>query len=1067
MFKVHPKLQQLCKAAGLALIPLINVGNAQGQNLLTSGFTEAAIVSRCFDHHSETLYCNNDNTINGACTRDFAFNIYQNDTLVIDWGFPAARTAAEIAAMHYQTYIETSPGVLSNIIPLNFTNNTFSGNTQLKFPVAGLSLGQHRLVFYYQNTDGIYRPEVFIRFNVVPTITSAWAEMPTICKNDFINAHQDYHFNIKTSPITVNDIMFNAPQVPTGPYLSNTGCTGQEQIEVIMEGGGIGLPIHGVSHLYGSTWNPATAANPVDHYITYSDMVNYLNSGGGTSNPLNIHFSDGVRDVVFPAPIIVNNSAQNGADPYTNTPSASYNYYDYTVQGNEIWDAQNNPAYGAGNLIRIEHRLHIPAGSALTISNMNVEFGPNADILIEPAPAPVDPSLPTVFGGGLILNNATLTAFTPCDASRQLWKGITALGNSSFDQKGHGANINPYLQSYVNMKNSTISYAQEAFRNGDPNDLYSRNGGMIMALNSRFYNNEHTANFQSYLSSYQLAGHTFYSSYQSHFYNCEFTADQGLFTGFIFGREIRSLDIAGCSFTAPPDPQNILYASKAIQGIDMGVNVRNYTYYNAGSFYPITVSSSFTNTKTAVTTSQLNPLYGSFSVTNATFNNNVNGVIALNVTAPTIEYNEFIVPNSPGNQIISNGVEVYGGSGYHVSENKFSGPGSYAQNIGVLAWATGSANNTIRRNSYTNLGTATLSNFSNRGTSLGSSTGLQILCNQNSGNGYDIAARGSNPVTDGIARTQGSVSLPAANTFSHTPGGFDIFNPLGQVGPITYYYKSGGAQEQPLNLTGLVIPIATSNSNQCPEDVIPNGPVSSDDIRFNPLSQVVRTLQFYQYNDIGDLDLTNLQATLAQWSDPHADLTNADLMIETEQIEEGNNLYNQIVDKYGLEGQEAEEFNNFGRQLLDLRISQIQNGLQSTDLNDEEVARLENIAENAQMWAKLRAQSWLQKYDGRDINNTVLYPVSSDDGYRIAAQTTDANSVYPNPAKDLLTVHYTATGADAPTFELTTIDGKVVRSAALRSASQQVSLQGLAAGMYLYHVTENGKVMMQGKVTKQ
>lgn len=1053
-------------AALLVLLSCIGYRQARAQTGTPISYSEKLTVSRLFDHYSELLYCAND-SVTSHCEKTFVFNIYQDDTMTVDWDFNPAFTPNDIYDRLYRIYYQQ---IINNTVIWPYLpgygiySPGYAPYQQMRIPMSQFPLGHNSIRGEFLSSVGAWVDEIFIDFNVVKKVENAWVEAPAFCKNDFINAQQDYHFRIKTAPVPLDSIMFHAPLAATGPSGQSTNCTYREQMQMFMESQTFGPQVHGVSHVVGSTWYPATAQPMEDHYISYNDMLTYINGNNGGSMPLNIHFSDGVRDVVIPAPIIMNDGFPNGADPYSNTPSASYHYYDYTVQGNEVWDPQHNPAYGSGNLIRIEHRLRIPAGTTLSITNMNVEFGPEADVWIEPAPASQDPSMPPVFGGKLALNNTTLTAFLPCDGPMQFWKGIVALGNSSLDQKVHTVGPNPYLQALVTMNNSTISYAREAFRNGDPTDLYHQNGGIIMALDSRFYNNEHTANFQSYLSSYQLGGNTFYSPYRSHFYHCDFTSDQGIFTGFIFGREIRGLEIAGCSFTGPQSQQNTTL-SKGIEGNDLGLIVHNYTYYN-GFSAPVTVPCTFQNLNTAVTTSQVNPLFGALRVTNASFDNNMASVTGYNITAPMVQYNQFAVPAGPGSQDVTAGVRIYGGSGYHVSENQFNGPGTSGKSIGVLAWNTGSADNKIQRNNYTNLGTASLGNYANKSSNPSILTGLQILCNQNSGNGYDIAAMGGNTVTDGIAPNQGNLSLPAGNTFSHTSGGFDIYNPTGQVAAINYYYKSGGAQEQPFNVSvGNVSVIGIGQNDQCPEDIIPNGPVR-DDPRFGPLSAVIRNVQFYQSDSVGDLDLGNLQATLSQWADPHADLTNADLMIETGRWEEANNLYNQIVGKYGLQGQEADEFNTFGRQLLDLRISQVQNGLQYTDLSDRDLALLQSIADNAKMWPKLRAQAWLQKYDGREISNTILYPGPAVTLYRTLQETADANSVYPNPVKDLLTVRYTASGTAAPVFELTTVDGKIVRSTVLASGSQQVSLQGLAAGIYLYHVLENGKIMMHGKITK-
>ncbi|WP_165836355.1 T9SS type A sorting domain-containing protein [Taibaiella soli] len=1004
-------------------------------------------ISRSFDGYSETLNCNNDPSVN-ACAKTFVFNLYEDDTLNIDWDFSGSLNYYVISQREYQMWL-VRPGQVDSLVRPDFFLGTPPYYPQIRIPMSSLGTGNFRIRFDYFDVSWV--PEIFIDFNVVKHIDKVWVEAPSICLNDFINAHQDYHFNIQTSPNSVNDFMSNLPKANW--YVNGQGfCIGREQKEIIMESQTFGPLLHGVTDLIGSTFDPATAANPVDHYITYNDLLPYLNAGN-PSLPLNIHYNDGIRDFTFSAPIIFNNNSSGGT---VNSPSAAYHYYDYTVQGNETWDPQHNPAYGAGNTLRIEHRLYIPAGATLNIGNMNIEFGPDADVWIDAA------GDPTQRGGYLNLEGTTLTAFAPCDAPQSNWKGIVAVGNNNYDQAGNHYPLFSYLQGRVRLYNSTISYATEAFRNGDPADPVHKNGGILYAYNSHFYNNEHSARFMPYLYSPQSG---LYDSYAGTFSNCDFTVDQGNFGGFIYGQEVRGLDISGCSFTAPNTSWQL---ANGIEGVDFGVIVHEYTGV-PGAHTPC----SFNNLNNAISIGQTNPMYTLMRVTNASFNNNKIGVLAQNITAPMIQYNQFYIPQgSAGPHTNACGVEVFGGSGYHVSENKMQGMGfGNAYNIGALAWATGSGDNVIKRNNYTGLGTASLSNYANTNNNVNNPHGLQFLCNQNSGNTNDIAARGSNTATDGMAPNQGAINFAAGNTFSHTSGGWDIYNPATEVGAIKYYYANGGI---PTTYSGGVSRTYVSNNgNTCPEDIIPSGTVSSDNGQFSPLDRTIRNLQFYQFNDKGQLDLTNLRATLAQWSDPHADLTTADLMIETGQWEEANNLYNQIVTKYGLQGQEANEFSTFGRQLLDLRIRQVQNGQSSTQLEKADIDLLQTVAANSAMWPKLRAQSWLQKYDGRVIQNTVLYPDQASNPdlvvtpYRTVEATADVNTVYPNPATDMLMVQYTAVGTDAPVFELMTVDGKTVRSAELIGCNQQVSLQGLAAGLYQYRVLENGKTMMQGKITKQ
>ena len=81
---------------------------------------------------------------------------------------------------------------------------------------------------------------------------------------------------------------------------------------------------------------------------------------------------------------------------------------------------------------------------------------------------------------------------------------------------------------------------------------------------------------------------------------------------------------------------------------------------------------------------------------------------------------------------------------------------------------------------------------------------------------------------DGIAAIQGAPTLPAGNTFSGiAAAGGDFFNDSNNG--ITYFYYDGAADEEPVNYSGMLTPIALNEDNTCQPDE-PDGPV----IHINP-----------------------------------------------------------------------------------------------------------------------------------------------------------------------------------------------------------------------------------------
>jgi len=74
--------------------------------------------------------------------------------------------------------------------------------------------------------------------------------------------------------------------------------------------------------------------------------------------------------------------------------------------------------------------------------------------------------------------------------------------------------------------------------------------------------------------------------------------------------------------------------------------------------------------------------------------------------------------------------------------------------------------------------------------------------------------------------------------------------------------------------------------------------------------------------------------------------------------------------------------------------------------------------------------------------------------------------VYPNPANDVLQVKYS--NLQNGHFVLTDITGRTIYSIQLQGTIgiQQIDVHSIAAGMYLYRVTDNQSIKGQGKITK-
>lgn len=104
------------------------------------------------------------------------------------------------------------------------------------------------------------------------------------------------------------------------------------------------------------------------------------------------------------------------------------------------------------------------------------------------------------------------------------------------------------------------------------------------------------------------------------------------------------------------------------------------------------------------------------------------------------------------------------------------------------------------------------------------------------------------------------------------------------------------------------------------------------------------------------------------------------------------------------------------------------------------------------------------------------YPIeqaSMLDGKKLATGLDNAGEdvsndirVFPNPAKDKLTISYPANVFENASFELYTIQGKLVLSSLVDSRKSQLDLSNLSfqEGVYLYVIKDNNQSQARGKV---
>jgi len=118
------------------------------------------------------------------------------------------------------------------------------------------------------------------------------------------------------------------------------------------------------------------------------------------------------------------------------------------------------------------------------------------------------------------------------------------------------------------------------------------------------------------------------------------------------------------------------------------------------------------------------------------------------------------------------------------------------------------------------------------------------------------------------------------------------------------------------------------------------------------------------------------------------------------------------------------------------------------------------------------ARGVLMAFTGKVYHNaceTYTSPAPPKSGLRIKSLI-DKNEnirIYPNPAKDLLTVSLNLNRSDQSVLQLMDLQGRRVLEKAIIDGNNQIELQELPNSLYLYHIRLNGKIIKSDKLIIQ
>ena len=165
----------------------------------------------------------------------------------------------------------------------------------------------------------------------------------------------------------------------------------------------------------------------------------------------------------------------------------------------QTWTASmSNPPFEIENgIVYVKEELRIKAGAVLTLEDMEFHFSPDAKVIVERGTS----STP---GGKLILKNTTFTADIRC-AEELMWQGVEVHGHRDEIQgfpNPSSASHNSIQGAIYVLEDSKIEHAYKGittgvvYVNGTIDSQFA--GGIVVADNSTFFNNEIDVAFASY-----------------------------------------------------------------------------------------------------------------------------------------------------------------------------------------------------------------------------------------------------------------------------------------------------------------------------------------------------------------------------------------------------------------------------------------------------------------------------------------------------------------------------------------------------------------------------------------
>ncbi|HEY9115891.1 MAG TPA: S8 family serine peptidase [Bacteroidales bacterium] len=522
------------------------------------------------------------------------------------------------------------------------------------------------------------------------------------------------------------------------------------------------------------------------------------------------------------------------------------------VTSNETWD----------NRVLSKKNITIEPGVTLTVEG-EVYMGENTKIIVKP-------------GAKLIVDHGIISNFPFCGEENNRWSGIEVWG----DVTKHQMTINgSNAQGMLVLNSATIENAVCAVRLFEYSNVSTTTGGIVIAQNSNFVNNNRAVSFFPFKNIYMDDEF----DYISHFTNCKFIVDEDYISSYhtfegehIMMYGVKGIKFFGCTFVNNLDSDP---SGTAINSCDAGFRIDGYCVNSqtipcpSGNYLETT----FTNFKKAVyAVNTGNTLYTS-TIMNSIFDNNGYGIHFNNVNDAVVIQNDFILGYIEGCGVTnSKGIFMDNCKRFAIEENQFSlhSPPAAIINTGIQINNTNNASDEVYKNTFDNM---LFGNYARGKNWFGYNTfGLSYYCNINEINEWDFYVADYEDETHGIQQLQGNRYNPAANTFS--VGASSHFENNGFY-ELDYYYNQNMQVETPdINKLYRVNRVPINLSNNCPSHY------GGGDIRLSSAQIQQRLTDYYE-------SLANYNLAKTRFDSIGSQGDSGLLQLYTEQMSYYNGLY--------------------------------------------------------------------------------------------------------------------------------------------------------------------------------